>query len=401
MPAGMAQFLFVASRGRVQGRPWPILLAAAEGRARLVVQVHPRITTGKERILERSVVAVMQNELPANAVVILADSTADRLDIETLVGRPVRDITPCGTIARQKSAVQIPADVLRSTSARTVGNIVRGILAEFRPQRLGIICHRPHRKAIEGLQDTRIVRVCHFGQGPDRSDNSWTRLCDLVAVIGTPRPGPAAVRRELIRLGEMDAAAITEPVWMPNLWPGQTTDGKTVLVSGRRFHDDRWQHCFESLCRAELTQCLGRGRTILESGIPVVVVSTEAGLGLPIKPDAKRVNSGAEKAYNALMELATERPKDSDTFPNIYLLGNGSESLPVKTAAIAERSKLCPRRANGYLRDLLALGLVTRHGNAGWLPVRCVTATTATPRHAGSKPNDNPCVGANVSQKRS
>ena len=54
---------------------------------------------------------------------------------------------------------------------------------------------------------------------------------------------------------------------------------KVVRCAGYRDHD--WHRAYRAIVASELIQAIGRGRAILDTGIPVLVLSNEP-LGLPL-----------------------------------------------------------------------------------------------------------------------
>ncbi len=240
----------------------------------------PRAGTTKRRML-----AGLWKNLPSeNAAVLFSDATANRDDLEALLGRPVTDVTPSGHLARVKRVVQYPLDIVRATSHSRFASIIRGVLTEFRSARyVGIITHRPLVGAIKKLGEPfagRLVKAAYFGSGSDRASNDWHERCDLVIVAGTPRVPGEAVQRRLIQFGDFTSAG-EDGRWGPCRWKGTTETGEKLIVEGRGYDQRAWERAHRSLVRAAIVQAAGRGRTLLDTGCDVAVISTEE-CGFPV-----------------------------------------------------------------------------------------------------------------------
>jgi len=256
----------------------------------------------------KTFLAVWQTTLPNDMPVWFADATGRADLLGTLADRKVADMTPPGRLASLTRAVQLPRDITRKTSAKTVAHLLRGILATHPDaKRVGLIGHQPHIKALlversKGFDKTllddetrsRIERSAYFGQGIDRSSNGWLD-CDLLIVLGTPRIGDDGIRARLIQAGKINAAA-HDGDWGDRDWEGRTESGHPVAVCGRGYLDPDWSQADRDQVRSGLLQAVGRGRGCLAEGVPVVVASTE-NLGLPI---ASTVSTGAAEAAAAV-----------------------------------------------------------------------------------------------------
>lgn len=214
----------------------------------------------------------------------LLDATAQAEDVAAAAGLPVSDITPDGHLPKAHPVIQIPLSVTASTSAAKVAGIVRGLMDRHPQfQRWGLIGFRDHIEAMlgEGADlldaDTRglITKHCYFWQGPDRASNDWHQVCDVVLVLGVPRPNPMAIRERLLMLGLDDAATMPDPVWGDIHWQATTTEGGTVTVPGRGYHHQDWRRAHRSICQAQLLQAMGRARSIMPDGVPCLVVADE------------------------------------------------------------------------------------------------------------------------------
>lgn len=214
----------------------------------------------------------------------LLDATAQAEDVAAAACLPVNDITPAGHLPAAHPVIQIPLSITAGTSSAKVAGIVRGLMSRYpQYQRWGVIGFRKHTDAMLGegadLLDaesrSRVVKHCYFWQGPDRASNDWHQVCDVVLVLGTPRPSPKAIRERLLLLGLDDAATMPDPVWGDIHWQATTTEGGTVTVPGRGYHHPDWRRAHRSICQAQLLQAMGRARSIMPDGIPCLVVSDE------------------------------------------------------------------------------------------------------------------------------
>ena len=76
----------------------------------------------------------------------------------------------------------------------------------------------------------------------------------------------------LLMLGLDDAATMPDPVWGDIHWQATTTEGGTVTVPGRGYHNQDWRRAHRSICQAQLLQAMGRARSIMPDGVPCLVV---------------------------------------------------------------------------------------------------------------------------------
>ena len=184
--------------------------------------------------------------------------------------RLINQRRPVYILQIQVSAIQVP-QVPESEQQLQM----RGQESAIRPS--SVICHRPHVEAVKSLggeYQPRIAKVSYFGSGDERASNEWHRDCDALIVLGTPRLPAEAVESFLIQCGDV-AAATRKPGWEAYRWRGVTESGKLREVEAHGYRDEVWRAAFRELVRAELIQSIGRGRGILDDGIPVVVLSTE------------------------------------------------------------------------------------------------------------------------------
>lgn len=366
VPAGFERTLFFGiRRARIdfKGQPWRFLLAAASGNFHLAaVIVEQRFHKGGGQgnaYLKKSVIGVIDNPPPTNSVVWINDATVTVACIEEILGRPVRNETPGGRIERRKKAVQIPRDITRRTTPRTVRGLIRGVMAD-RPEfrRIGIIGHSTHMPVLKKLGagfDERIAKISYFGSGEERSSNDWHQKCDLIIVAGTPRIPPGAIAKYLVQIGEINAAT-REPEWGEIYWHGETESHEPTKVKSRGYQNEAWRRAHRDLVRAQIVQAIGRGRGILDSGCEVLVLSDEE-CGLPLSDTGVEILNDASAAIlNALQELAA-------VFPNKNYLGKTA----VSTSQISTTVNMKPRRVREYLNDLERRGLVQKIGErSGW-----------------------------------
>lgn len=370
-PSSKSQIdLFQATREskvRFDLSPWPALMAMVDGRCKNpVIRIDEKQVSAEETVADRRLIAVLQTELPADLPVWLADATADPQTLEKLAGRPIQDATPPGRVAMKQPILQYPVDITRRTTPEIVQSRVRGLLAQ-RPKvvRLGVISHSCHVAAIEGLSPrwrNRIGMISYFGSGLDRSSNAWIRECDAIAVLGTPRVNPSATRDWLIQVGEIEAAE-RNPEWVPFIWEGRTATGAIRRVTSAGYmHDADWRKAHAALVGSTIIQAAGRGRGVLENGVPVWLLSTEkAGFTLA-EDDGITLNDTESTILDAVDELTAISP----------ILNNIGHSA-VSTNAIADRQSLSQRQCRDVLARLSDLKLIERIGaRSGW---RSITST--------------------------
>ena len=387
---------------------WRVILGSRDrkdpARLSVCVEVQP------DGVTTRKLLAVWQRSIPAGKTVWVGDATLGAEELgDLLPGVTVIDATPPGRLAQRKGAVQIPRDLTRQAgeSRRKTGkgrspvqDLLSGVLAD-RPEakRVGVITHRPHVPEVRELMEAggvigeRIARVEYWGSGKERSDNSWHRDCDLVVILGTPRPGGEAVRLELLRAGELVAARVQTPAWGPLVWEGLGQDGERVIVQARGYLDPVWQAAHRRLVRSSLRQGIGRGRGLLESGIPVVVVTNEeCGLvlsdrgaaDLPLPDPTRRVLA-------CLEEMLSPAKRFPDMNPTETYVGCVSGNLTgVSTGDIVKRMRdMTDRTVRRHLSVLELRGMVIRRGgsrNTTW------SLVAADPPVEDPKPKPSPAA---------
>lgn len=280
-----------------------IVMSAVAGNLKSIVGM--RYPNGRKFFI----VAVWKTTLPRDAIVLLNDAT-DAGHLQRIIDKPIVDLTPNLKQERVHTVRQYPRDVTRSTSPKNVLGILRGIMERNRwAKRIGVITHKPHVKLAQGksvkhnddefqLEERylrRIEMVEHFGGEISRGSNMFVeRNCDLLIVLGSPRPGPEAVVDRLLQLGE-SKAVLRDGVWMRrhtddesgsgkhsrHTWLADTESGRVRAIRGREYADLLWRECHASLANAELRQAIGRARSNLQNGIPCQVAST-IDAGVPV-----------------------------------------------------------------------------------------------------------------------
>ena len=311
----------------------------------------------------------------------LLDATAQADDVAAAAGVPVRDLTPEGHLPTQHRVVQIPLAITGSTSPAKVAGIVRGLM-DRHPEftRWGLIGLRRHIDAMMGegaeLLDadarSRVTKHCYFWQGPDRASNDWHQVCDVILVLGVPRPNPVAVRERLLLLGEDEAATVTAPVWGEIHWQADSTQGGQVTVPGRGFHCPTWRRAHRSLCQAQLLQAMGRARSVLEGGKACLVVGDEpTGAVVDTRPlqtlpwavqalvdGIRRVGGGCE--LSAIGDADREKFA-SGTASTAALLADQN-----RVRQAAGKNPICRRALEKTMQLAKAAGLVHSPGRGLW-----------------------------------
>lgn len=322
--------------------------------------------TGKMK--RRMLVGVWKNLPSENAVVLFSDATANRDDLEAVLGRSVVDVTPVGHIAHKKRVVQYPVDLTRRASPKRFLEIVRGVLIEFPDaRRVGVITHQtllPELRNLSKVFADRIGNKTYFGSGSDRASNDWLGRHELILIAGTPRVSSEAVQRRLIQFGDF-ASAGEDGRWGDVRWRGQTESGQAVTVQGRGYDHPGWERAHRSLVRAALVQAVGRGRTRLETGCDVAVASTEeCGCAVVNNSDIGLNETEAEAlvAFTKLSELESYKtPKGPVPIaaPNVRV---------ASTDEIARRLGLSGRGTQKILARLESRRLIRRVGErGGWM----------------------------------
>lgn len=383
-----ALFRLIRARARVGSTPpsaeaLRICRAVTEGTlASLSIRVDTTPGPGRREVVTKSVFATRRAALPRHAAVWLHDATADPAEIAALTGMPVVDRTPRGKLKGHWPVVQVPFDVTKGMTDRTFVAALRGLLAAFpQYQRVGLITHLNHlaaaigsgrKYALEPELRQRIAKAAHFFGTQTRGSNSWLETCDAIFVVGTPRPKQSVVKSRMLRRPDFQEAANRDGGWGPIEWTGNDTTGDERTVKGLGYRDPAWAEAHRLIVHAELRQAVGRGRSILETGMPVVVVTTEnLGLALvdvEVKPFLESEAEVATTMRKLSEQFATEKvkaPEGQVSGTNHYNIIVGACS--VSSADIAHAIGKGDRYVRNVLSKLESSGYVERIGQrSGW-----------------------------------
>ena len=152
------------------------------------------------------------------------------------------------------------------------------------------------------------------------------------------------------------------------VWCGRVSDGSIQsnaggqflhrLREGRGYDHPGWERAHRSIVRSAIIQAAGRGRTLLETGCDVVVISTEE-CGVPVADNADIELTECEaEALAELAGLSAEIPyRYSKDFPPMC--------SPMTTAVLAQRLRLSERRTREILTRLESRRLICRDGERG------------------------------------
>ena len=303
--------------------------------------------------------------LPSDATVWINDATADRDVIEAVVGRPIEDRTPKGTIARKQSVLQIPKDVTKRTKVSVAANMLRGLLYDLPQSSVGVITHKPLiekglLKALGKKYSKRIVMLEYFLGGQSRGSNEWIEKCDVLIVLGTPRVPTHAIRDRLIQLGKDVSIKKSddEAGWCKDYWSGKLATGLRKTVKTLHYKNHDWHSAYCDMVVAELKQAVGRARPILDSGIPVYLVTTEE-LGEVITGDTE------------FLPLTEPQTRILATFGNRHGARKTTSEIATKVETFQKRA-ISEKQVRVTLSQLEKAGRVQRIGKrGGWLiPVK-------------------------------
>lgn len=299
-------------------------------------------TLGRVTVRRRTVVGVRANQPATGVVTWICDATVDPGRLAELTGGDVQDRTPPGRLAYQQRVEQIPQDIRIRTAPATVQRIIRGWLGQHPEyQRVGIICHRGHVDAVDGLQTEfrrRIEMVEYWRGGADVGSNAWLGACDALLILGTPRLPPEAIGQHLVTVDQTAAAGL-DGDWGDRRWLARTVSGAARVVRARGYRQPEWARAHRELVRARLIQAIGRGRGLLAEGLPVWVYSTEE-CGAPVADQAAPPRL-SETAGHVLAELQ-----------------NGQLS----SSELADRLGISSRSIKGHLAELRRLGAAVSTG---------------------------------------
>ncbi|MDA7504047.1 aspartate/glutamate racemase family protein, partial [bacterium] len=326
----------------------------------IVVQKHVAGMKQGTTRLQKSILGVRENHPPQGKTVWFNDATLTIERLQGILGRPVQNGTPDGCLEQKKFSFQYVRDITRKTSLDMTVSLMRGVLAKHQHyRRVGVITHRPQLQAIEKLEEffrQRIVMSTYYGSGEERSSNAWYQECDLILVLGTPRVPSEAVMEYLIQVGEQRVAC-TEPTWDDVLWQATTHRGELKTLTGRGFHEELWRAAHRDLVRAALIQAIGRGRTVLEDGCDVIVLSNEECGLMVIDDETPRINDSAMEVLMHVQQLTANKS-------NIDIL----EKVAVNSQEIAQSLDRPLRTVRRVLTELESFHLIHRAGpRSGWM----------------------------------
>lgn len=335
----------------------------------LIVKVDERFADEGVMSSTRSLIGLKSIGLPSKATVWLNDATAIQDNIETVLGQPIQDGTPSGTLRRERPVLQVipERDVTRGTEVSKAASILRGILYDLPYRRVGVITHK--NLCDDGLQDelgpeydSRVVMLSYFHGGRARGSNEWTKKCDVLIVLGTPRVPPHAIRKCLIVLGNKGAARLDEDQarWKLDYWSGVTESGKRKTVRTSHYRDHDWHDAYRAIVVSELKQALGRARGILPEGIPAFVVTRE--------------ETGETIADRSIPPLTR---RQADVLGQMY----SCRGIPrVCTGPeIADRLGLSRQRVWDLLTELVEAGRVRQYGKK-WVATKTSISTRVSYR---------------------
>jgi hypothetical protein len=390
-----------------------LLVALAAGDASSVWVTADRTRDG---IIVRHALAHWRVDLTGKRAVLL-DGTADVSSLSRLAGHEVRDITPTGHLPTLHAVVQRPVRISRGTSATRVRDILEAVIEESSEARIGLIGLKPHVERLMAPDDpdalaprirARITMHAHFGQGPDRASNEWHRDCDLLLVVGTPRPNPGDVRRLLIVQGKIEAAQ-GDGAWGDATWDASTVDGGTERLQSRGYTDPAWRAAHQAITRASLLQAVGRARAGLAEGRPAIVLTDEP-LGLPVdmRPivvrsrTTRRVLEAMRAAETAFRSGETTisapedgadraRPNNWGSSPignSLLLIGDDPRFIGQRREGIVRATGLPVRDVSRALRDAAERGDVHQPAPGYWClgPAPAEPVATAIPTGLGRPP---------------
>ena len=380
-----------------------VMLAATGGLESLfVVRAEHAKDPGR---FETYVFAKGRTAIPRNKPVIALDATADAEALRAMTGREVIDHTPAGYIALAHAAIQFTTDLTADTSPAEAANVLEAIMTMFPDKkRIGVI---GWRKAIRGMMEDehlsnsvrhRIAKTAYFWQGPDRGSNDWIKPteeggagCDLLIVLGTPRPGTEPVRMALISMNLIGAACLHDGDWGPRQWQGQRPDGSVVIVEASGYRNADWHRAYCLIVRAMLVQAIGRARASLPGGIPVVAVTIEP-TGLPAADPLPIMGTEIRQTTETVRLVAAAR---SAVCPLEILRGQTalrgwvptSEVISALAKAVGPRRGLSKRAAVARIERAVAAGQLVRGPVRGWVGLAGDCDHWPAGERASSKPS--------------
>jgi hypothetical protein len=249
------------------------------------------VETTQRRCSEARIIVQRRLQFQDHQVWWWQDATGDLQQLQRLIGRRVEDMTPDGRLELKQSVEVVPIDISRRTAVSRVVDAIRMTIMTSGCQRLGVIGHKIHVDQLTSEDSQllvleireRIHMMSYYGAGLDRASNRWLG-CDRLLILGTPRIGDDAVRAELWRAGEQEAAAICEPGWGDYSWQSRVVgDDEPTIVGGQAYSDPTWHQACLRVTRAAMRQALGRARAILGHGIPATIWTTDELREYPVR----------------------------------------------------------------------------------------------------------------------
>jgi len=349
---------------RANGNALKLALAYSLGELdQLCVVVDDIKTTGGKPVFNKTLVGVWKVLPPDHCVVWIENASTTAKSVEDIAGCDVVDKTPNGRLEHKLPPLQFPdAEITQQSGGNRVRSVVRGLLAKYpNAKKVGIISHKCHQAEIDLLSPiwtNRISRKEYFRSGKDRASNSWLD-CDLILVIGTPRVPKHAVRDLLIQTGKV-ITACRNTKFGDISWEGKNQTGDLVTIDGLGYDDPDWAYAYSQLVKETLLQAVGRGRSVTETSVQVLVASNES-LGLTLAGSPLRLVNDSEDETLQLTVSATARNAKYNT------LANGAVNFVV-TDTVSKLSKYKLRAVRSHLFSLSLSGLLMKQGaRGGWI----------------------------------
>lgn len=325
---------------------------------------------------DKSVIGIFKTELPENTPVIFSDATGSAARIELLSGREVVDITPDGILEPRHLQLQVPRDIKRRTKATTVASLLAATMLKYpNAQRIGVIGHKPHidnlmadNSPLGGLRG-RISKTAYFGQGDDKASNSWHKDCGLLLILGTPRVPPEVIQAELLRIGDLESME-QDGEWKKQRWTAATESGGRRVIHGVGYEHSLWRAAHGVQVTAALQQAIGRARSNLPNGIPVIVFSNE-NVGLTVSDE---VNDIKPLSQLALERYAWFEEQVAKSVNNItYTFCNFT------TGEIVNSWRWKKDRVSKVLRELGEAGYLTKLSHGKWAVTKLLESSVTEP----------------------
>ena len=315
--------------------------------------------------LNHFLVGRYKSGLPADVPIIATDATTSADDLSDATGQTVHDHTPAGYIKQAHPVRQVVEDITRRTTPNRVANrIVEFLIAHPDIKRLGVIGHSIHiRKLAELIPEPYLSRIemsCYFGQGPDRGSNEWHQRCEHLLILGTPRVNPGDIRRWLVVHGRTSAASEPTGNWGDRNWTGHRPNGSPCVYGGIGYRNDDWHRGYTATVRASIMQAVGRGRAIMDDGIPVTVLSNEQ-TGLPCVDPDEFISSAVRETIGVVSQLIADIQQETDSVSDNSAISQSYRenvtSVPTSLAvtALVNRKGCTERHAKRLLSDAVKL----------------------------------------------